>query len=279
MFGYVMANPEELSNEQQARYGSVYCGICRRIRHQTSNTARLGLSYDMAFLGLLLMSLYEPEEETGPRACGLHPIKPRAWVDNAYIQYCADMNVALAYYTALDDYEDDGHVTAAWMAKVFGKNKEAIQARYPRQCKAMAECIRQLSALEKESCANPDEPASCFGQLMAELLVYREDLWAPILREMGMALGRFIYLADAAVDYRKDRKKGRYNPFLAMGQDEDWQRWEQYLVLAMSRCTDYYERLPLVQDKKILDNILYSGIWLEYRRKQQALMKSAGGRK
>ena len=279
MFGFVTANMEELSKTAQTRYGSVYCGICRRIHAQASNTARLGLRYDMAFLALLLMSLYEPEETAGTRACCLHPIKPRPWVDNEHIRYCADMNVALAYYNALDDYEDDGHVTAALMAKIFGKNIAEIAQRYPRQCKAMEDCIRKLHRLEKDGCTNPDEPAGYFGQLMAELLVYREDLWTPMLTEMGMALGRFIYLADAAVDYCKDKRKGRYNPFLAMGQAEDWDRWEQYLVLEMSRCTDYYERLPLVQDKDILDNILYSGIWLEYRRKQRTRMKSAGGRK
>jgi hypothetical protein len=97
---------------------------------------------------------------------------------------------------------------------------------------------------------------------MAELLVYEEDLWAPTLRQMGMALGRFIYLLDAAVDYRKDLKKGKYNPYIAMGSQEDWPRWEEYLVLAMARCTDAYERLPLVQDKDVLDNVLYSGVWL-----------------
>jgi hypothetical protein len=87
---------------------------------------------------------------------------------------------------------------------------------------------------------------------------------------MGMALGRYIYLADAAVDYSRDQKKKRYNPFLAMGED-DPRKWEQYLVLAMGRCTEYYERLPLVQDKDILDNILYSGVWMEYRRRQRML--------
>jgi len=33
----------------------------------------------------------------------------------------------------------------------------------------------------------------------------------------------------------------------------------------------------LVQDKKILDNILYSGIWIQYRIRQKRLMKGAGG--
>ena len=56
MFGYVTANWKELSKEQQDRYGSIYCGICRQIHARSGNTARLGLSYDIAFLGTLLMS-------------------------------------------------------------------------------------------------------------------------------------------------------------------------------------------------------------------------------
>jgi hypothetical protein len=269
MFGFVMADVRELTQEQKQRYLAVYCGICRRIRQQSGQLARLGLSYDMAFLALLLMSLYEPEEETGDRACGLHPVKPRKWVDNEYIRYAADMNVALGYYNALDDYEDEGKQTAKLAASVLQKRCPAIAEAYPRQCKAMEECIAKLSQLEKDGCTNPDEPAGCFGALMAELFVYREDLWVDTLRQMGMALGRYIYLADAAIDYRRDKRKGSYNPFLAMGMEEAPDKWEQYLVLAMGRCTEYFERLPLVQDKKILDNILYSGVWMEYRSRQK----------
>ena len=267
MFGYVMANTGELEKDAQRRYSAVYCGICRQIRVRCSQPARLALSYDMAFLALLLMSLYEPEETSGTRACSLHPIKPRPWVDNIYIRYAADMNVALAYYKALDDYKDEKKLTAKVMAQVFEKDMPAIRQRFPRQCDAIEGCIRQLSLLEQEGCRNPDEPAGCFGQLMGELFVWQEDIWATGLRQMGMALGRFIYLADAAVDYRADQRKGQYNPFVAMGCDPGM--FEQYLVLAMGRCTDYYERLPLVQDKHLLDNILYSGVWIEYRRRQR----------
>ena len=278
MFGYVMANVPELEKELQKRYMAVYCGICRGIREQCSNGARLGLSYDMAFLGLLLMSLYEPEETCGNRACALHPIRPRAWVDNEYIRYSADMNVALGYYNCMDDYADEGKVAAKKMAQVFYKALPRIREAYPRQCGAMERCLEQLRRLERENCPNPDEPAACFGELMGELLVYREDHWAATLRQMGMALGRYIYLADAAVDYRRDRRKGQYNPFLAMGTGEEPARWEQYLVLAMSRCTEYFERLPLVQDKAILDNILYSGVWLEYRRRGKKAREEADDR-
>lgn len=269
MFGFVMADIQALTEQEQTRYYSVYCGICRRIRVQSSNLARLGLRYDMAFLALLLMSLYEPEEERGERACMLHPVKPRPWVNNPYVEYCADMNVALGYYKGLDDQADGSRLSGKAAQALFGGSMDAVFQRYPRQCEAIRSAIAELSRLEQENCDNPDLPAGCFGRLMGELLIYREDHWAEALRQMGEALGRFIYLADAAIDYRSDIRKKTYNPFIAMGTGEDFCRWEEYLVLEMSRCTDYYERLPLVQDKGILDNILYSGVWLSYRRQQR----------
>lgn len=276
MFGFVMASVQELTQEEKLRYGSVYCGICRQIRLRHSSFSRLGLRYDMAFLSMLLMSLYEPQEKTGKRACGLHPIKPRAYTDNCYIEYGADMNIALAYYKALDDAVDENKLSAKLLSKLFGKKCPQIAKQYPRQTKAIAECIAALRVLEKENCTNPDEPAACFGKLMAELFVYEEDMWAKTLREMGMALGRYIYLADAAVDLARDEKKNRYNPFLAMEMRSDWSRFEPALVLQMQRCADYYERLPLVQDKSILDNIIYSGVWLQVKKAQK---KTEGGRK
>ena len=267
MFGFVTASHSELDKAQQNRYGGVYCGICRQIKNRATQTARLTLSYDMAFLALLLMSLYEPQEESGPLRCAAHPLRRRDWIDNEYVQYAADMNVALAYYNLLDDWHDDGKRSAKLLADSFKKAQPEIEQRYSRQCKAISNCIRELSILEKANCPNPDEPAACFGKLMAELLVHHEDLWASTLRQVGFHLGRFIYMADAAVDYRKDERKGKYNPFLAMGTGEDWARWEEYLVLAMGRCTANYEKLPLVQDKAILDNILYSGVWMNFRGK------------
>lgn len=266
MFGFVTASEQDMTPEQKARYGAVYCGICRGIRNSGSNAARVVLSYDMVFLALVLMSLYEPEESAGASACIRHPIQKRPWVDNAYIRYAADMNVALGYYNALDDWRDDRRLSARVLAGVLEKSCPQIAARWPRQCEAIRSCIRSLAELEQAGCADPDAAANCFGTLMGELLVYREDRWARCLRSMGHALGRFVYLCDAAVDYRKDVRKGRYNPLFAMGVGEDLERWEQYLVLDMAACTDDYERLPLVQDKPLLDNILYSGVWLRWRR-------------
>lgn len=269
MFGYVTASLSELSKEQQLRYNSIYCGICRRIQQQSGNMARLGLRYDMVFLAALLMSLYEPEERSGKGVCLPHPIAPKPWVDNAFIRYAADMNVALSYYHFLDDWQDDRKYSAKLLAGTFENRCAQIRDRYPRQCRAMEDCIHRLSKLEGENCDNPDLPAACFGELMAELFVYEEDLWAPTLRQMGNALGRFVYLVDAVMDYPRDQKKEKYNPFLAMGNGEQPERWEEYLILTMGRCTEAYEKLPLVQDKALLNNILYSGVWTKYRGRRK----------
>lgn len=267
MFGYVNANWKELTQAQQERYGAVYCGICRSIHHRVSNPARAVLSYDMAFLALLHMSLYEPEENAGKNRCVLHVLRPRAWVDNPCVDYAADMNVALSYYKAQDDLQDEGKTSAKLLLSMLEPHMEAIRQRWPRQCDAMKACMEELRELERTNTANPDLPASCFGRLMAELMVYQEDQWQEELRNLGFALGRFIYLADAMLDYDRDKRKKQYNPFLAMGQGRDTGKWEQYLVLAMARCTESYEKLPLVQDKPLLDNILYSGVWVQYRAK------------
>lgn len=269
LFGYVNANWKELTQAQQERYSAIYCGICRSIQGRVSGLARMTLSYDMAFLALLHMSLYEPEESAGKNRCVLRPLRPKPWVENGCVDYAADMNVALAYYKAVDDDQDEGKASARLLRKNLEPHLSDIQEHWPRQCQAMAQCMEELARLEKENCPNPDLPASCFGRLMGSLMVYREDQWAGELRQLGFSLGRFIYLADAMLDYDRDRRKKQFNPFLAMGQEKQPQKWEEYLVLAMARCTESYEKLPLVQDKPLLDNILYSGVWVQYRGKMK----------
>lgn len=267
MFGFVNANWKELEDGQKQRYGAVYCGICRAIHERISNTARITLSYDTTFLALLEMSLYEPPEQSGNFRCMMHPARRKQWMSNECIDYAADMNVALAYYKALDDVQDEGKAAAKLLVKNLEPHLDGVFQRWPRQCDAIRACIAELSGLEKANTENPDLPASCFGRLMAELMVMKEDMWSQELRSLGMGLGRFIYLADAMLDYDRDKRKKQYNPLLF--HEKEPEKWEEYLVLAMGRCTESFEKLPLVQDKALLDNILYSGVWVQYRGKMK----------
>lgn len=266
MFGYVTANVAELDTQQRQRYGEIYCGICQAIGKECADICRLGLRYDMAFLAALLLSLYEPEEEKSQGRCLTHPLKKRPRTHSEIIRYTADMNVALAYGSCLDNWNDEHKLSAKMLAQAMEPHYRRICQAYPRQCGVMERCLKQLRELEKENCPEPDKPAGVFGELMAELFIWKEDMWQDTLRACGQALGRFIYLLDAWMDEKEDRKKGNYNPLIAKAESVNM---EQILPLTMSRCTYYYEKLPLVQDKGLLDNILYSGVWVRYRETEK----------
>ena len=75
MFGYLVAEPGLLTEEELGRYRACYCGLCRSLRERHGRLARLSLTYDMTFLVLLLSSLYEPEETGGEGTCIAHPIR------------------------------------------------------------------------------------------------------------------------------------------------------------------------------------------------------------
>ena len=112
MFGYLTADRALLTPEEDARYRGAYCGLCRNLRSRYGQVAGFTLNYDQCFLILLLQSLYEGEETSGDEPCIAHPVKRQAWWQCRFTDYAADMNIALGYLKLLDDWEDDGSLSA-----------------------------------------------------------------------------------------------------------------------------------------------------------------------
>ena len=142
MFGYIECNRSKLSKEEQERYRSVYCGLCRNLKLRYGELERMSLSYDMTFVILFLSSLYEPKEETADFRCGIHPLRPRSGVENRFTEYAADMTVALAYYKALDDWKDEKKAGKRWYGDRLKKAYAEVEKVYPRQCKAITDSLQ-----------------------------------------------------------------------------------------------------------------------------------------
>lgn len=275
MFGYVIARKDTLSEEQLARYRGCYCGLCNALKTHFGSLHRLALNYDMTFLILLLSSLYEPEEQAGAARCAVHPAKPQDYWQNDLSAYAADLTIALTWHKLRDDWLDEGdRLKKGLMDQLQGAYEQA-KSRLPRQCAVIERELEELLALEKACEPVPDKCAAAFGRLMAELFVRKEDHWSPALREMGFQLGQFIYLQDAAVDARKDAKKGRYNPLLVMhgGEVRPLADYEPMLLMTAAACAAAFDRLPLVQDAGLLKNILFDGIWTRYHEARSAQEK------
>ena len=278
MFGYLVAEPGLLTEEEYARYRACYCGLCRCIKDRWGQFARLSLTYDMTFLTLLFGSLYEPEESDGEETCPAHPIQARAWWRSEFTDYAADMNVAMAYLKCLDDWEDDGNPTALAESRILKPAYEQIAARWPRQCASIAGALDQLHALEKNRIEDADAAASAFGELMGEILVLREDRWQETLRRFGQALGRFIYVMDACMDLNADAIHNRYNPFRRYyGLPNNTQRFEDILKMILGECLFWFDKLPLVQDVGILQNILCAGLWAQFKKTYTSKKEESDG--
>ena len=116
-----------------------------------------------------------------------------------------------------------------------------------------------------------DRAAGCFGRLMAELFVWKEDIWEKTLRKMGFYLGKFIYLMDALDDVEKDKKSGNYNPFLSIADQPDFEEnAEKILLMMTAEASRAFEKLPILENVDILRNILYAGIWEKYEMRKSA---------
>ena len=105
MFGYVNINQDKLSENEIARFKEVYCGVCRALRLGDGHMCHLALSYDFAFLGLLLNALYEPEKEKGAKRGEPHPKKKQPYaiskllIATLYLprEICSSMNFLVIF--------------------------------------------------------------------------------------------------------------------------------------------------------------------------------------
>ena len=269
MFGYVTFNRQELKIKDYELYRSFYCGLCRELRERYGIPGQLTLTYDMTFVILLLSGLYEPPVSKGKTRCVLQPVRPHTIRKNRFTEYAADINVILTYYKCLDDWKDEKKALRLVFSRFLEGNVKKLRWSRYEKLRGITSRLAALSRLEKNGSSNPDEAAGIFGSLMAEIFVWKEDAWAPHLREMGFFLGKFIYLLDAYEDIEKDEKNGNYNPLLddykMTGDTAEFEtRVKGLLTMVLSEACAAFERLPVIAYGDILRNILYSGVWIRF---------------
>ncbi len=265
MFGYVQIRKPELKIKDYELYHSFYCGLCMRLKKRHGFTGQMTLTYDMTFLVILLSSVYDVTCEHDKKHCVVHPVKKHLVTYNEVTDYCADINVLLAYYNFLDDKNDDHSVKAYAGTYLFDKKSKSVREKYIRQAEVIESSLRKLSDIERDKNEDIITAADCFGKLLGEIFVYREDTFAAYLREMGYYLGRYIYVMDAYDDLEEDIRKNRYNPFSVIYGDKELpKKAEKILLHEISMACGAFEKLPCVDYIDILRNILYAGVWNKY---------------
>ena len=144
---------------------------------------------------------------------------------------------------------------------VLKKHINKIEQAYPDVTTKIKQQLQLISQAEKENNTNPDVCSNYFGIILSEIISYPSLVAQDILKDFGFHLGKFIYLMDAVVDLKKDIKKQKYNP-LVFYPDVDFHKM---LMAIMENVDFYYQKLDIKEDKDIIDNIIYSGIWSKYQ--------------
>lgn len=283
MLGYVTADKPELKMWEYEVYTGYYCGVCKSISRRYGQLPRMVLSYDAAFLSLLLGSLDREEEDFSKEHCLVHPVRKKTVARNDAIDYAADVMLILAWHKLLDDIHDEGRLYAkAAVLAMKGIYKKLEQSR-PALCMKVKENLSALSQLEKEKCSSLDQAAEAFAKIMESIF---EEGPLPegfkgekVLARIGYHLGKWIYLMDALDDIDENIESGAYNPLLYRFEYEPGEAGFKERI--MENCTFnlfHYlgeigmalDLLDIKKNKGIIENIIYKGL---HRKTEEVTQK------
>ncbi len=214
MFGYVRADTPYLFIKDESLYRAMYCGVCKGIAQVCGSTARMGLSYDVTFLSILLHNILGEDVKIEKQHCLTHCIRSRQMAEvDELTRRLGALNTVLVYYKYTDDIADGdrGKGKRLWFKKGFFRAKKA----YPEIERIVRENLANQERVEKAMVDSPDRAADSTANMLAEFSDYAlGEKASAYTRNLFYALGKWIYLIDALDDYDKDLKKGAYNPFV-----------------------------------------------------------------
>lgn len=272
MFGYVTVCKDTLSEQGYKNFKAYYCGLCRATGKQCSQSSRMGLSYDITFLAIVLSSADKSETEMQDRKCFLHPMRENICAENdRAVDYAADMGVILSYLKLLDDWHDERSIKALFGLLFFRRGIRKAKKRYPKIYDGIWECLDNLSRLEKDGCAEIDETADCFAKILEILFTpdfIEDESTKRVLAWLGYNIGRWIYIIDAYNDIAKDMKKKSYNTFLIKYRGKPLEEIKKELAekldismtFTLENAASAYNLLTVYKNKEVLDNIIYTAL-------------------
>ena len=274
MLGYVRTDAQELRVREHQYYRALYCGLCHRMGKCTGHCSRMTLQYDFVFLATLRLALTGEAVAISKQRCMIHPIRRRPTAQGCQaLNFCADASALLVYRKLADDKCDEHGVKrllAMTATPFLSGGYRRAKRRYPALDATIASHLQALSDCEngQASFESADQLAGIFGDLMAA--VFSEGLdgtSARIAASMGRALGKWLYLVDAADDFEEDLQKGRFNPLRrSFGDTPTARDWENLRVTLTALLCEAERAFLLIdtysapEQREILANVLYLGL-------------------
>jgi hypothetical protein len=298
MLGYVTIEKQEMKIREYEIYRGYYCGVCKSIGRRYGQIPRLALSYDAAFLALVLAGLSDDSDHVSMEHCIIHPVKKNTTIQNQAIDYAADVMLILTWFKLQDDAKDENKASAKALLTLMKPLYKKIRKARGRLCDEISGYLGQMSRLEKEKCANLDQISETFAKILEAVFLggaASESIDTQrILGRLGYHLGKWIYLMDAWDDLSDNIQTGAYNPLIyryaydgitrpqkeadAEVPTETPEAFKKRIINTVEWhlivcCEEMGKALDLLEIKKnnsIIENIVYMGL---LRRTEKVLGK------
>lgn len=300
MLGYIVTYKPELKVKEAEWYKAYYCGVCKSISNRFGQIPRSVLSYDAAFLAIMIDSIFEEKEIWTQGRCIANPLKKRHIASSEAIDFAADTIIMLAWHKISDDIKDKD--TNKNRAKIFEKfmkgSYEKVYQNRPELCEKVKNRLEDLDRLEKEKCKNLDETAETFAKIMEAIfveglevvhsahsmeLLYNsieqkdcqniEDIknQKNIFARIGYHIGKWVYLIDAFDDVLDNIETGAYNPLIYRFNYTEGQEKKSFknmikedvqrnLIIYLAETAKSIDLLDIKKNKGIIENIIYVGL-------------------
>lgn len=273
MFGYVKPFKPHMRICEYETYKAVYCGLCKTLGKTYGLAARMTLSYDFAFLGLMALALNDSKAEITNCSCIAHPFKKSPCMKSeAGLEYTSAAASILIYHKIKDDFADKhflGKLPPLFMLGVTKGAYKKAAASYPELAEYVSKQMESQAELEKNNCRSIDRAAEPFSNILGEIAAGLSEGSEEkrILRRFGSLLGRFIYITDTFDDLEKDLRKNGFNPLIVesstineLDYPEIKARTTDSINFTLGALADCYVQLELKRFKPIIDNIVYLGL-------------------
>lgn len=271
MFGYVLPSERRLSEADRTRFRAVYCGLCHTLGKRYGTIARFLLNYDFTILAILLSDGKEFDCKT--RRCIVHPCRGcTVCPPTTALEAAADRSVILSWWQIHDHIVDCGfwnglkyRVLSLFLRRAYRK----AAAQLPAFDTAVRGHLAAMDELERAHCASIDAAADPFAALMADAAAdIPDERRRRILEQLLYQLGRWIYLVDAADDFKEDARHGSYNPLRYRYQNdgeeltaEDKLAAAETLDASIVRMSGAYALCNYGVWTPILDSIFYESLY------------------
>ena len=275
MFGYVRTDTPYLYIKDDTLYRAMYCGVCKGIAETCGNAARMGLSYDVTFLSVIMHNILGEDVKIEKQHCLTHCIRSRQMAEvDELTRKLGVLNTLLVYYKYTDDIMDGdrGRGKRLWFKKGFQRGKK----KYPEIERIVRENLAKQQKAENANTESIDRAADATANMLADFSDYAlGDKATVYTRGLFYALGKWIYLIDALDDYDKDKKKGSYNPFvLSYGAESrkalmESEKGEEVRFAFNALFFDVRENLSKISfrfNRDLSDNILLRGLPMMTKR-------------